>query len=230
MSMEDSAVTLLRACAESSETHKWRAFEVLFKPRLAAGVTRALWRSGQETSHDLVAELIQEIYCRLLASDRQVLRAFRGTTDGEACAYLIRIAESVTVDRLRNQSAAKRGANVLVDDPGQADRLTRSARDPGLSPECSLLRRDLWRLFWERCAAAIGSRDKARDMAILELALFQGWSSREIAGAKGMPASTVDTIIHRLRRRLARRGIFLPARGGAVQEVAESEVPDILSG
>ena len=117
--MEDSALTLLRACARSSQTEKWRAFESLFKPRLAAGVTRALWRSGQQTSRDLVAELIQESYCRLLANDRQVLRAFRGTTDAEACAYLIRVAESVTLDRLRSQAAAKRGADLLVDNPAR---------------------------------------------------------------------------------------------------------------
>lgn len=227
--MEDSAVALLRACAESSETHLWEAFDNLFRSRLAAGVTRALWRSGQEAHRDLVAELIQESYCRLLTRDRQVLRAFRGTTDGEACSYLIRVAESVTIDRLRSRSAAKRGADVLVYDPALGECLTRSAPDPGLSPESRLVRRDLWRLFWERCGVLIGSRDKARDMAILDLAIFQGWSSREIAHAKGLSPSTIDTIIHRLRRRLARRGIYLPPRGGAVQEVAESDTTDIWS-
>lgn len=232
MSMETSALQLLRTCADSSETEAWRAFEALFRPRLAAGVTRALWRSGQTPHHDLVAELIQETYCRLLAHDRLVLRSFRGSTDGEAFAYLIRVAESVTIDRLRNRSAAKRGADLLVDDTEQ---LTRDARDPRVSPETSLLRRDLWRLFWQRCGALIGSRDKRRDLAILELALFQGWSSREIAASHGLPPSTVDTILYRVRQRLARRGIRLPNRDGALpegdaQEVAEGDAPDVWSG
>lgn len=229
--MQDSAVALLRACAESSDADLWTAFDRLFHPRLAAGVTRALWRSGQRASRDRVAELIQEAYCRLLASDRQVLRAFRGGTDGEAFTYIIRVAESVTVDRLRAEAAAKRGADVLIDELSDEVCSTRLAVDPGISPEIRLMRRDLWRLFWSRCGAVIRSRDKMRDMAILELALFQGWSSREIARAKGLTASTVDTIVHRLRKRLAQRGIYLPSRSGAVQEVAEHESwDDVWSG
>ena len=47
------------------------------------------------------------------------------------------------------------------------------------------MRRDLWKRFWQRCQHLSGSRDVDRDLEILDLALFQGWTSREIAVAKG---------------------------------------------
>jgi RNA polymerase sigma factor (sigma-70 family) len=223
--MQDSAAALLRACAESSDPDLWSRFVRLFRPRLAAAVTRALWRSGQRADRELVAELIQEAYCRMLVADRHVLRAFRGTTNGEAHTYLMRVAESATLDRLRSEAAAKRGAGLLiVESEAEAER--HDAPDPAASPEMLLVRRDLWRLFWERCQALVGSRDRERDLAILEQAVFQGWTSREIARQRGLSASTIDTIVHRIRRRLARRGIYLPTRSGTVQEVAERDLPD----
>ncbi len=96
-------------------------------------------------------------------------------------------------------------------------------RDPSASPETLTIQRDLWQRFWKRCQHISGSRDAQRDLAILELALFQGWTSREIALAKGLRPSTVDTVVHRLRRRLQRHGFNLPARSRAAHEVAEPD-------
>lgn len=223
--MQESAVALLRACAESSDPDLWSRFVRLFRPRLAASVTRALWRAGQRADRELVAELIQESWCRMLVADRHVLRSFRGTKNGEAYNYLARIAESATLDRLRAEAAAKRGASLLIVE-SESEAAARDAPDPAASPETRLVRRDLWRLFWERCGALIGSRDTERDLAILEQAVFQGWTSREIARQRGLSASTVDTIVHRIRRRLAQRGIHLPSRSGAAREVAERACPD----
>jgi len=219
--MDDSAVALLTRCAHSDDPTTWQSFERFFKPRLLAAVRRALWRSHQKADPDLIDELLQETYCRFLARDRRVLKAFAGGSDGEACVYIMRVAESVTLDRLRRGAATKRGAEFCLVRGRTAESLTNRMLDPSASPEARAVQRDLWQRFWKRCEHLSGSRDTSRDLAILDLALFQGWTSREIAVAKGLRASTVDTVIHRLRRRLARHGLNLPARPRAAHEVAE---------
>ena len=149
--MEDSPVALLRQCAQDPETRQWVAFEQFFKPRLVAGITRALWRSHRDAHRGLVEELIQETYCRLLARDRRVLKAFKGESDGEACSYLMRIAESITFDRLRAEAATKRGSEFIRVRGSTAQTLASRTHDPAASPEMLVVRRDLWRKFWRRC-------------------------------------------------------------------------------
>jgi RNA polymerase sigma-70 factor (ECF subfamily) len=219
--MDDSAKALLARCAHSDDPTTWRSFEKFFKPRLLAGITRTLWRSHQRTDPDMVDELLQETWCRLLAGERRILKAFAGDTEGAACVYLMRVAESVTLDRLRRGAATKRGSEFSLIRGRTAESLANRIRDPGASPEAQAVRKDLWKRFWKRCEHLSGSRDADRDLEILDLALFQGWTSREIAVAKGLRPSTVDTVIHRLRRRLERHGLNLPARTRAAHEVAE---------
>jgi hypothetical protein len=58
----------------------------------------------------------------------------------------------------------------------------------------------------------LGGRGTVR---ILRLALFDGWTSREIARHLGgrLTATCVDSRLHRVRRLLAGLGLELPRRG-----------------
>jgi DNA-directed RNA polymerase specialized sigma24 family protein len=214
-------VRALRACAEACDVDTWAEFDRCFRSRLVAGVVRALGRGGRRADGERVGEMLQEVYCRLLEDRRLILRRFRGTTDAQAAAYLKRVAETVTVDQLRSEGAAKRGAGLLEEDPGEL--LDGAVAGPGSSPEARLLARDGWRCFWRQCRDHVRSRHRARDLAILQLAVCEGWTSREIAAAMGdrLTVSSIDTILHRLRRRLAERGLELPARSTPAREVAE---------
>ena len=65
------------------------------------------------------------------------------------------------------------------------------------------------RIVLDRCrlltSGAPCPEDRARNLRILRWALLEGWSSREIVLAEGgrLAVSTVDTLVHRARRRLA---------------------------
>lgn len=216
------AVGALRACAEACDVETWGEFDRRFRSTLVAGVARALGRGGRRPDSEWVGEMLQEVYCRLLEDRRAIMRGFRGTCDAQAFAYLKRVAESVTVDRLRKEVAAKRGGTQKEEDIDEL--LGDGVADLELSPEDRLVHREAWRGFWLRCRAGVTSRHRARDLAILQLATFEGWSSREIAGALNgrLTVSSIDTILHRLRRRLAAQGLTLPARSSSAREVAES--------
>lgn len=218
--MCESAVSTLRRCATDGTVAAWAEFERIFRSSMVAGVARALGLGGSRADGELIGELLQEVYCRLLERDRWVLRCFRGREDAEAHVYLKRIATSVTLDRLRYEQAAKRGAALISVEP--AETVSDSVAACGPSPEQRLERRESWRCFWRDCRRVLGTRSAARDLAIVQLAVFEGWSSREIA-ARFFPAltvSAVDSVLHRARRRLAAHGIELPERGRAARSLA----------
>jgi hypothetical protein len=81
-------------------------------------------------------------------------------------------------------------------------------------PEERLLRDERRRGFLAICRQSLGRRADATTVRIARLALLEGWSSREIAARLGgrIGVAGIDTVIHRLRRSLAGRGIELPCR------------------
>ncbi|MDX1644396.1 MAG: sigma-70 family RNA polymerase sigma factor, partial [Thermoanaerobaculia bacterium] len=209
--MENGVVGTLRRCAESESVDLWIEFERRFRPCLVAGITRALRLGGVTPDRERRRELLQEVYCRLLERDREALRRFRGSSDGEAFIYLKRVATSVALDRLRYESAAKRGAALAAH---LADHVSESVPSRGPTPEQLFAQRESWRAFWRDCRRLLRTRHAARDLAVLQLAVFEGWTSREIATAMvpRLSVSAVDTILHRVRRRLAGHGVELPER------------------
>ena len=134
-------------------------------------------------------------------------------------AYLGRVAESVVVDHLRSLSAAKRGAGSLRDRRWDRARdaelpIADWIADTGQSPEEKLLQRERHARFLTRCRKLVGKRTPRRDLEVFYLAFFAGWTSREISqrvGA-GLTPSAVDSLVHRLKRRLAKSGVEVPRR------------------
>ncbi|MFQ5350401.1 MAG: RNA polymerase sigma factor [Thermoanaerobaculia bacterium] len=206
---------LLRRCAAGGDDAAWREFLDLFGAALAAGVRRVARQAGLPGDPASREELLQEAYCRLLANDGRILRDCRADTAPAVAAYLRRVAESTAVDRLRLLAAAKRGRHLLVR-LHEADRgCWRGgfvAEAPG--PEARLLARERRRRAFTRCRRLVGGRSPGRDLAVLYLAYSRGLNSREIARrlGGGLTAARVDSLMHRLRRRLARGGIRIPRR------------------
>jgi RNA polymerase sigma factor (sigma-70 family) len=206
---------LLARCAASRCSESWSQLLDLYGHKLSAGVGRALARSGAHHGPDPSEDLVQEVLCRLLADDARILTRCRGRNEREIGAYLFRVAESVAVDQLRMLVAAKRGGP--IDGESAAARVDPACCEvhcgrPG--PERQLMLQQERRRFLALCRGLIGPSRGPRDLQIVYLALFEGCSSREIARrSRGrVTASAVDSLIHRLRRRLAARGLGLPQR------------------
>ena len=51
-----------------------------------------------------------------------------------------------------------------------------------------------------------------RDGWIFERAVLDGWTSREIASRVDVSASSIDSLVHRMRRRLGAAGLAVPDR------------------
>ena len=214
--MADHEIGELRAlCARSFEPDPWREFVRRFEDRLTGGIDRAVRRFGVRLSREEREDLVQDAYYRLLDKQALGLRRCRARRETEIGAYLGRIGERVVVDHLRASSAQKRGRRHLV------DRLMHFEGDPAdgavdrhPSPEEWVLNRERRRLFLERCRDAVGKQRSVRDLNVLYLAFFEGHSSREICRqlGGGLSPSCVDSMVHRLKHRLAENGLRLPRR------------------
>lgn len=212
-SLAASSADLFRSCAAGNCDRAWREFVARFHARLVTAVRRALLRQTYAMElEERVEDLVQEVYCRLLGSaDRR--RRFQGNSEAQLMAYLQRVALSVVVDARREALAEKRWGGQRI-----AWAEWRLAPNVGVTEEADAEERLLFgerrRLFLAICREALGRRANSTTMQIARLALLEGWTSREIAaGLDGrLGVAGVDSIISRLRRRLAGLGVALPRR------------------
>jgi RNA polymerase sigma factor (sigma-70 family) len=188
--------------------------------RLVHGqVRRSLKTAGVPAAPELVEERVQEVYCRLLVGGRGRLRLLRRWSEGQVVNYLSRVAQRVVLDELRTRAAAKRGGPAGISFAGCPRELADRAVDPRDTPEELAMMAEGRRLILERCRRITQSMmaspmERGRCLRILRLAILEGWSSTEIARAHGglLAASTVDSLVHRVRRRLSRSGLDMPGR------------------
>lgn len=212
---ESDAGDLVRRCTPRRDPRRWEEFLDRFANRLEAAVRRALRRRdlANRPRRDEVEDLVQEIYCRLLQRGPDPVEPHAECPGRSLGAYLKRVADTVVIDHLRSRSTLKRGRGRVAEVP-DPDLPERTA-DPGLSPEERLLRRERRRVFLESVGRAVGPKAPRRDLLVLRLALLEGWSSREISRRMGrsLTPNGIDSLVHRVRRRLRRHGIRLPRRG-----------------
>ena len=215
---------LIRRCATDRDAQTWQEFQNRFDRPLAMGVRRTLLRFDARISEDEHQDLLLETYCRLLEGQGRRLKGCRGEVEGAISAYLGRVAESVVVDYLRGRNAAKRGGGVVVELPRDSGaELAERMRDPRRTPEERLLVRERRVRFLARCGKLVGKHSRERDLQVLYLAFFEGWTSREICHrvGHGMKPSTVDSLVHRLKKRFSALGIDVPRRRSSRVFVAD---------
>ncbi len=206
---------LLRRCAAAGDEPAWRRFLDLFGPALDAGVRKVARQAGLPGDPASREELLQEVYCRLLENEGRILLECRGDSAPAVAAYLRRVAASAAVDRLRLLTAVKRGRHLQVRLRDADRRRWRgSFVAEAAGPEARLLARERRHRAFARCRRLVGGRSPGRDLTVLFLAYCRGLSSGEIARrlGGGLTPARVDSLMHRVRRRLARSGIEIPRR------------------
>jgi DNA-directed RNA polymerase specialized sigma24 family protein len=163
---------------------------------------RRLRCGGAPPEPEQVDERAQEVYCRLLAGGARRLRLLRRSSEGQVVCYLTRIVRGVIADDIRSRAAVKRGGGGRI--------LARACEiaDPRGTPEDDALLRDGRRMVLARCRSLLdpnlGQEDRRRSLRILRRALLDGWTGEEIRQAEGgrLAASTIHSLVHRVRRRL----------------------------
>ena|SRR6185295_1312266 len=211
-------------CEEAFQA-AWEELVRRYDFKLRGQVCRSLRNAGFPLDPEQIQERVQEVYFRLLQGGTGRLRLLRRWSEPQVVSYLSRVAQRVVVDEVRARAAAKRGgpriAECLI-------RLAEGAADPGGNPEEDAINAEGRRLLLERCRLLAESmtwrKDRGLCLRVLRLALLEGWSSREIACSEGgrLVASSVDTLVYRARRWLAKGGLEVPSRRGKTGRLLSS--------
>jgi DNA-directed RNA polymerase specialized sigma24 family protein len=192
-----------------------RAWELLVEHHgadIERGVRRALARSRRQARRELIEDLVQETWCRLLDGGGRRLAAFRGRERQPAAVWLEKVAYRSTVDLLRKGAALKRGGRGVR-------RRHLASRTPPCphrlpSPFTRLVLADWSRQVAETCR----QRDPSGFAGVVvHLTVRRGWSSVEISRwsarhGRPMRSSSVNSLISRCRWRLERSGVPVPPR------------------
>lgn len=209
------AKELIRRCAATRCDDSWSELMRRWETALRHAVRRTVHKAGGALADDLEDDLLQEVYCRLLEGDGRRLRLCRESDERGIVGYLCRLAENVVRDHARRQRASKRGLELQVGGEDAAAWIDRAA-DPAAASDRRTAIAESRSAYFERGDRALPGANRRRDLEITWLAVFEGWSSREIAERCRRPlsATNVDSIVHRTRSRLAAAEVDLGVRRG----------------
>jgi DNA-directed RNA polymerase specialized sigma24 family protein len=204
---ETPAADLIRECGEKlTDRALWSKFQQRFQGLIFLYLMRALrLRRIQEDAGDIVPDLAQEVYVRLVQRDGQALRSFRGTTEFSVMAFLARISSSVVQDHRRHLMSEKRRANVVPIETAKAGE--RAGLPSPESPEfdSNTLSSIISWIDIERIVEGDPDRKNARRNALIfKLHYIDGFEAGEISQFPGfeLTKSGVETILARLRKRI----------------------------
>ena len=196
-------------CVFAAPEATWEELVGRYAGGLKKRVRGVLRRSGVRPRCEQVEEIVQEVYCRLLAAGGRRMQACRATGHEQVGAFLGRVAERVALDQVRQARAQKRGGDQTFETAADE-----RAVDPRANPEERVLRRERLRLTAQHCgslAATAEQGEARRNARILALAIG-GWNRTDILRLLGgahpdLTSHTVDALLLRLRHRL----VGLPA-------------------
>ncbi len=220
MEREQEELAIVKECAEGGTENAWRSFVEIFDRQIRGNIVQTLLRLDLRAYRDTVDELVQEVYCRLLDKNRRALRHCRAQSDSSFRGYLACLCTNLVVDHLRSRSAQKRGGWQSswgsYADPRRdsvAERLE-SVADHAAGPEARFLMAESRRFFLRSCGSLLDGKSPQRDLEIVRLAFVEGWTSREISERlEGrLKPGSIDSMIHRQRRRLRAKGLTMPSR------------------
>ena len=203
-----SANELARVCSESGDEDAWREFVRRFQRPIALSVLRTA-RCWDVHSAAVVDDLVQETFLRLCTDDCRILRKFVPREPDSIVGYLKVLAANVTHDKLRNETAQKRGGTFHRQDsePADLDALL-PASSGSESVDRSIRRNEIDQAL----RSFIPDHLSDRDRTIFWLYFEQGFSAREIGQIHsiGLTIKGVESSIHRSTQKV-REALFRPS-------------------
>src|SRR5437016_890453 len=198
---------LIRECGEKlTDRLLWSRFQERFQGLIFLYLMRALrLRRIQDDTADVVADLAQEVYVRLVQRDGQALRSFRGTTEFSVMAFLARISSSVVQDHQRQLMSEKRRANVVPIETAKAGEMASGRSADSTEFDSSTLSSIISWIDIERIVEGDPDRKNARRNALIfKLYYIDGFQAAEIARFPGfeLTKSGVESILARMRKRI----------------------------
>jgi RNA polymerase sigma factor (sigma-70 family) len=204
------SVKLFGCCASHFDDDRyWEEFVQRFNPCLTNSVYQTYRRFSVDgpPSSEVISDLLQEIYVRILKDKCAALMRFRGTSEFEAEVYLMHIATSVTIDHMRYQRSLKRHARTESLNNALILEELRSHRGKVFSHYTDeLAENDVIRIL----KTGFKGRNRKRNILIFLLHFREGLTPQEIAEIDffEIRPSTVSHILVEMRE-MIRKAMFV---------------------
>jgi RNA polymerase sigma-70 factor, ECF subfamily len=177
---------LVEECAKRPTPEAWEEFIRRFHRLIAATVMRTLHLYGS-SDPDLIEDLVQDVYLKLCADDRAVLKRFKPLHENAFLGYLKTMTANLVLDYIRKHFPEHDKTEPLDDGHPQADQES--------------LEREI---FFNKIDAILRKRgngpQEQKERAIFWLYFRQGVTAKEIASIPGMKLTVkgVESCIFRL--------------------------------
>jgi len=212
-----SSLELIKLCSQPKNEAAWQEFYQRFNPYIEIYIKKA-WKLRTCSSNlmnpiikETIADLIQEVYVKLLESDRQALQQFQGETEGSFLAYLSKIASNIVSEYFRKQLADKRrGAEMSIEmllDKAECEKSgSQEITHLFLSTdgEKEFLRGLRNYQISQLVETFLAGTNRQRDMLIFRSCLLAGMSAKQVIEAENLDlkTSSVESILRRIKDKL----------------------------
>jgi RNA polymerase sigma factor (sigma-70 family) len=224
MDFKNSSHTeLIKLCAKEPRNHyAWTAFYTRFDEHIRLMLARECRRKNLNLAN-VLDDLTQNVYKRLVQKDCKALGDYEARTDGSIYKYLAVIAHSVVCEHWAWGKAQKRdGREVSLDAPvpslpeeGDFLRLGDIIRNEEPAPDDNLIRESERQEIDQLLDKILPAKSKERDKMLFKLHFYEGFSPAQIAEQCGILLSEkrIGNIITDIKKRLAQH-----LRGGQKPE------------
>ncbi|MEW6738273.1 MAG: sigma-70 family RNA polymerase sigma factor [Acidobacteriota bacterium] len=199
-----SHLELAELCSKSPTHPAWYEFYQRFDKWIRIYITKTLRGKNKENNHCsiqtdyVVAELVQDVYVKLLADDQKALRSFNGITDNAFLAYLSTICANTVYESHRKVCANKRSAELV---PMEATKHLNLCGESSSTSYLAYLNINEIMILLDKVETGRNSR---RNKLIFKLHLTYGFTVSEIAKLPGfnLRNPAIQSIIARTRNKI----------------------------
>jgi len=203
---------LVALCAQQPWNREaWLEFYNRFDERIWLVINRECKEKGisedVSESNQVIQDLVQDVYVRLVENDCKALKNFKGTFENSIFTYLGKIANSVVCNHITNKKAKKRPPiQKSIDEPLWNSKERRKVlfeeilKLPYNDSEVNIDFKDIKDKIEKLLDKILKGKHKQRNKIIFKLYLYEEYSPNEIAAqfGFGLSAKTVNNIIRKI--------------------------------
>ncbi len=202
----ETAAGLLRECGlKLTDRALWTKFQERFQGLIFLYLLRSLgYRTMRDDLADIVPDLAQEVYLRLVQHDGRILRSFRGTTEFSVMAFLARLSATVVLDYQRRNVTGRRHGQVVSIDQKDSEMSNLASMESSEFHPNALSSILSWIDIERIVEAEPDQKNAQRNALIFKLHYVDGFSATEIAHFPGfeLTKTGVETVLSKMKKRI----------------------------
>lgn len=210
MKSELTVTELLKKCAQRPpDEAAWNEFVRRYHPVIRAKVAKTFNRKAREVREcghmfpdDLIEDLTQNVYIRLVGEKSRAIKQFEGLHENSIYQYLGIISTNVVLDYFREAKALKRPkVTISIDEIEEGGGVIMGpAGKPTPDPNSTFFREEIEAAL----KRAVTGRHRERDLAIFKLRFYEQMTLEEIRQMLQLDLSpiSIGSILNRIVAKL----------------------------